>query len=102
MLLPIAAGGRIVLAAGVLPGLRPDANTCADRSFCHTFGSEFIFGDPSTWGAEQAVTVTDTRRYGKVTAQAWVGCIRGEAAEWRGEQAGPAVVVGDRCPRRTV
>jgi hypothetical protein len=34
-------------------------------------GSEFVFGDPATWGSEQAVTVTDTRRYGKATAQAW-------------------------------
>ncbi|RAJ46769.1 DDE superfamily endonuclease [Streptomyces sp. KhCrAH-43] len=24
-------------------------------------GGEFVFGDPSTWGAEQAATVTDTR-----------------------------------------
>jgi hypothetical protein len=34
-------------------------------------GSEFVFGDPATWGDEQAVTVTDTRLYGKATAQAW-------------------------------
>ncbi|MCX5270754.1 NF041680 family putative transposase [Streptomyces virginiae] len=34
-------------------------------------GGEFVFGDPETWGAEQAVTVTDTRRYGKATARAW-------------------------------
>ncbi|MEU7317446.1 NF041680 family putative transposase [Streptomyces sp. NPDC007083] len=34
-------------------------------------GGEFIFGDPNTWGTEQAVTVTDTRLYGKATAQAW-------------------------------
>lgn len=27
-------------------------------------GVEFIFGAPATWGAEQAVTVTDTRLYG--------------------------------------
>ncbi|SCG12721.1 DDE superfamily endonuclease [Streptomyces sp. MnatMP-M27] len=33
-------------------------------------GSEFVFGDPVTWGHEQAVTVTDTRLYGKATAQA--------------------------------
>lgn len=36
--LPRAADGRIVLAADVSPWLRPDANTCRDRSFCHTFG----------------------------------------------------------------
>lgn len=34
-------------------------------------GGEFVSGDPATWGAEQAVTVTDTRLYGKATAQAW-------------------------------
>ncbi|WP_371793396.1 NF041680 family putative transposase [Streptomyces sp. NBC_01471] len=34
-------------------------------------GGEFVFGDPATWGEEQAVTVTDTRLYGKATAQAW-------------------------------
>lgn len=197
--LPRAANGRIVLAAHVSPWLRPDANTCPDRAFCHTFGrgegkhqmvpgwpysivaaletgrtswtavldavrlepgadvaavttvqirevveqlveagqwkpgdphvlvvldagydapriahllaglpieilgrirsdrvmrrpapsrsefalahplggrppkhgGEFVFGDPSTWGIEQAVTVTDTRLYGKATAGAW-------------------------------
>lgn len=34
-------------------------------------GGEFVFGDPTTWGTEQAVTTTDTRLYGKATAQAW-------------------------------
>lgn len=34
-------------------------------------GGEFVFGDPATWGTEQAVTVTDTRLYGKATVQAW-------------------------------
>lgn len=34
-------------------------------------GGESVFGDPSTWGTEQAVTTTDTRLYGKATAQAW-------------------------------
>nr|WP_247204173.1 transposase [Streptomyces sp. AgN23] len=34
-------------------------------------GGEFVFGQPSTWGAEHVVTVTDTRLYGKATAQAW-------------------------------
>ncbi|MGW4077845.1 NF041680 family putative transposase [Streptomyces asiaticus] len=34
-------------------------------------GGEFLFGQPETWGAEQAVTITDTRLYGKATAQAW-------------------------------
>jgi hypothetical protein len=36
--LPRAADGRLVLAVDVSPWLRPDANTCADRAFCHTFG----------------------------------------------------------------
>ncbi|MFG2335000.1 transposase [Streptomyces yangpuensis] len=35
--LPRAADGRLVLAVDVSPWLRPDANTCADRAFCHTF-----------------------------------------------------------------
>ncbi|MFE5159582.1 NF041680 family putative transposase [Streptomyces sp. NPDC056697] len=193
--LPRAADGRLVLAVDVSPWLRPDANTCADRAFCHTFGrgegkhqmvpgwpysvvaalesgrtswtavldavrlepgadvaavtavqlrevverlvaagqwqegdpevlvvldagydapriahmlaglpveilgrlrsdrvmrrptpprvydpkggrppkhgGEFVFGDPATWDVEQAVTMTDTRLYGKATAQAW-------------------------------
>uniref|UniRef100_UPI0004C83E77 transposase n=1 Tax=Streptomyces sp. NRRL F-2664 TaxID=1463842 RepID=UPI0004C83E77 len=32
---------------------------------------ESAFGDPATWGAGRAMTVTDTRLYGKATAQAW-------------------------------
>ncbi|MGK5554790.1 NF041680 family putative transposase, partial [Actinomadura kijaniata] len=36
--LPRAADGRIVLAVDVSPWLRPDAATCPDRSFCHTYG----------------------------------------------------------------
>lgn len=34
-------------------------------------GGEFAFGDPDSWGTEQAVTTTDTRLYGTATAQAW-------------------------------
>ncbi|GIH21680.1 NF041680 family putative transposase [Rugosimonospora africana] len=34
-------------------------------------GSEFVFGDPATWGAQQAVTTTETRLYGTATIQAW-------------------------------
>ncbi len=34
-------------------------------------GGGFVFGDPTTWGTEKAVTATDTRLYGKATAQAW-------------------------------
>ncbi|MES9512053.1 NF041680 family putative transposase, partial [Streptomyces sp. NPDC000609] len=193
--LPRAADGRLVLAVDVSPWPRPDANTCADRAFCHTFGrgegkhqmvpgwpysvvaaletgrtswtavldafrlepgadvaavttvqtrevverlvdarqwkegdpeilvvldvgceapriahsldglpvqipgrirsdrvmrrptpprvydpkggrppkhdGEFVFGDPATWGTEQAATATDTRLFGKAVAQAW-------------------------------
>lgn len=36
--LPRATDGRLVLAVDVSPWLRPDADTCSDRSFCHTFG----------------------------------------------------------------
>ncbi|KQX44551.1 transposase [Streptomyces sp. Root63] len=34
-------------------------------------GGEFVFGQPDTWSEEQAVTLTDTRLYGKATARAW-------------------------------
>ena len=36
--LPRAVGGRLMLAVDVSPWLRPDATTCPDRSFCHTYG----------------------------------------------------------------
>ncbi|AIA01356.1 transposase [Streptomyces noursei] len=36
--LPRASDGRIVLAADVSRWLRPDASTCPERAFCHTFG----------------------------------------------------------------
>ncbi|MFD7129725.1 MULTISPECIES: transposase [Streptomyces] len=38
MPLPRPADGRLVLAVDASPWLRPDASTCADRAFCHTFG----------------------------------------------------------------
>lgn len=38
MPLPRAADGGLALAVDVSPWLRPDADTCADRAFCHTFG----------------------------------------------------------------
>lgn len=34
-------------------------------------GTEFAFGDPATWGEPAVTTVTETRRYGTATAQAW-------------------------------
>ncbi|MFE6835112.1 transposase [Streptomyces sp. NPDC057705] len=36
--LPRANDGRLALAVDVSPWLRPDADTCSDRSFCHPFG----------------------------------------------------------------
>ncbi|MFJ8648902.1 transposase [Streptomyces sp. NPDC093546] len=36
--LPRASDGRSVPAVDVSPWLRPDADTCSNRSFCHTFG----------------------------------------------------------------
>lgn len=34
-------------------------------------GGGFVFGDPATWGTEQAVTTTDTRLHGRAIARAW-------------------------------
>lgn len=34
-------------------------------------GGKFVFGDPATWGTEHVLTTTDTRLYGRTTAQAW-------------------------------
>jgi hypothetical protein len=34
-------------------------------------GGEFVFGDPATWNAPDAATVTETRLYGTATARAW-------------------------------
>ena len=47
--LPRAADGRIVLAVDVSPWLRSDAQTSAERPFCHVYGcakstSQFIPG----------------------------------------------------------
>ena len=36
--LPRGTDGRLMLAVDVSPWLRPDAATCPDRSFCHTYG----------------------------------------------------------------
>nr|WP_053160967.1 transposase [Streptomyces caatingaensis] len=36
-------------------------------------GGEFVFGDPATWNAPEAETVTGTRPYGKAAAQAGTG-----------------------------
>ncbi len=45
------------------------ANPAGGRPPKH--GSEFVFGDPDTWGTEQAVTTTATRHYGTAQARAW-------------------------------
>ncbi|MCU7820189.1 transposase [Kitasatospora sp. DSM 101779] len=34
-------------------------------------GGEFVFGDPATWGAPKAETVTATRLYGTARARSW-------------------------------
>ncbi|MEV0192249.1 NF041680 family putative transposase [Kitasatospora purpeofusca] len=45
------------------------ANPAGGRPPKH--GGEFVFGDPATWGNEQVVTTTVTRRYGIAVARAW-------------------------------
>ena len=52
--LPRWADGRIVLAVDVSPWLRPDAPTCPQRLFCHTYGrgrgeAQMIPGWPYSW-----------------------------------------------------
>ncbi|GAA5210836.1 hypothetical protein GCM10023323_40050 [Streptomyces thinghirensis] len=34
-------------------------------------GSEFVFGQPDTWGTPNTETVTDTRLYGTARARSW-------------------------------
>jgi hypothetical protein len=34
-------------------------------------GTEFVFGDPATWGEPDVTTTSDTRLYGKATARSW-------------------------------
>lgn len=34
-------------------------------------GTEFIFGDPGSWGDPEVATSTDTRLYGQASARAW-------------------------------
>lgn len=75
--LPLARmfGGRIVLAVDATPWLRPDAETCPERLFCHVYGrtresDQFIPGwpyqlvaalesGPTSWTA-----ILDARRLG--------------------------------------
>jgi hypothetical protein len=67
--LPVQVLGRMrsdrVLRRSVPPRV-PGTNGRPPRH-----GGEFVFADPATWGAEQATTATDTRRYGAAIAQAW-------------------------------
>lgn len=67
--LPVQILGRMrsdrVLRRSVPPRM-PGANGRPPKH-----GGEFVFGDPTTWGVEQAVTTTDTRLYGTARAQAW-------------------------------
>jgi hypothetical protein len=49
--LPRAADGRLVLAVDVSPWLRPDAATCPDRSFCHTYGRGDAKHGRTSWTA---------------------------------------------------
>lgn len=66
-------------------------------------GGKFTFGDPATWGAEDAVTVTDTRRYGKAPAQAWdrLHPRLTHRADWT-EHEGPLPVITGTVVRFTV
>ncbi|WP_375256600.1 transposase [Streptomyces sp. PKU-EA00015] len=53
---------------------RPTPPRVYDPKGGRPYGSEFVFGDPATWGIEQAVTVTGTRLYGKATASQASAC----------------------------
>jgi DDE superfamily endonuclease len=111
--LPRMFGGRIVLAVDATPWLRPDAETCPERGFCHVYGrtresDRFIPGwpyqlvvacesGPTSWTA-----ILDARRLGPaddataVTAdqlRAVGGRLRA-AGQWRNEDP-PILVVCD-------
>ncbi len=73
--LPRFGGGRLVLAVGVSPWLRPDAPCSADRLFCHVYGraktaSQFIPGWPHSFiavlesGATSWTAILDAVRLG--------------------------------------
>jgi hypothetical protein len=67
--LPVAVLGRMRSDRVLARPAPPRASGTNGRPPKH--GGEFVFGDPATWGAEQAKTTTDTRLYGTATAQAW-------------------------------
>jgi DDE superfamily endonuclease len=73
--LPTAADGRIVLAVDVSAWLRPDAATCPDRLFCHTYArgkgqAQMIPGWPYSFvaalepGRTSWTALLDARRLG--------------------------------------
>jgi DDE superfamily endonuclease len=100
--LPRAADGRIVLAVDVSAWLRPDAATCPDRLFCHTYGrgkgqAQMIPGWPYSFvaaletGRTSWTAVLDAVRLGPDDDEAEVtaGQVRdvvtrlGAAGQWR-------------------
>ncbi len=44
---------------------------CPSTTDPDTHGSEFVFGQPDTWGTPDTHTVTGTRLYGTATARSW-------------------------------
>ncbi|PSL52503.1 hypothetical protein B0I31_113176 [Saccharothrix carnea] len=73
----LLVGGSVGAGAGtdaVGPGAAPPDPPRAHNPLGGRFpkhGGEFVFGNPTTWGAEDVPTRTDTRLYGTATAQAW-------------------------------
>jgi hypothetical protein len=67
--LPVEVLGRMRSDRVLARPAPPRASGANGRPPKH--GGEFVFGDPATWGTEQAKTTTDTRLYGMATAQAW-------------------------------
>lgn len=57
--------------AGWLHLMSGDAPFFFGRERPPKHGGEFVFGDPATWGTEHVLTTTDTRLYGRTTAQVW-------------------------------
>lgn len=66
-------------------------------------GGEFVCGDPTTWGAHQVVSTTDTRRYGTATVQEWdrLHPRLTRRAAWT-EHAGPLPIIEGTVIRLTV
>lgn len=98
--LPVEILGRM-RSDRVLCRPAPPRRPGAGRPARH--GSEFVFGDPTTWGGQQAVTLTDTRRYGQAHAQAWdrLHPRLTRRAAWA-EHTGPLPVIEGTVIRLTV